>query len=113
MPFKRVEGQLETVQTHLFLLVVELFPLGTEELAYFTYKKPKPLAHVGDTRARKKDEPKLASGFSALILSRQSWLKNMYAERARLGALGSFLRAPPRGAFSVFSTALRVCEKRT
>ena len=34
-------------------------------------------------------------------------------EGARLGALGSFLRAPPRGAFSVFSTALRVCEHRT
>jgi hypothetical protein len=45
-----------------------------------------------------------------LILSRQSWLKNMYAESARLGAFGSFLRAPPRGVFSVFSEALRVYE---
>jgi len=49
--------------------------------------------------------PKPASGFSTLILSRQSWLKNMYAERARLGALGSFL--PLREGFSAFSAALR------
>lgn len=35
--------------------------------------------------------PKPASGFSALTRSRQSWLKNMYALRGRLGAAGSFL----------------------
>ena len=50
--------------------------------------------------------PKPASGFSALILSRQSWLKNMYAESARLGLLGSFF--PLRDvALSAFSAALR------
>ena len=46
---KKKKELLENVQTHLFLLVVELFPLGTEEFAYFTYKKPKPSAHVRDT----------------------------------------------------------------
>ena len=40
-----------------------------------------------------------------MILSRQSWLKNMYAERARLGALGSFLAL--RGVFSDLVAALR------
>jgi len=38
----------------------------------------------------------------------------MYAERARLGALGSFFPFVPLGAFSAFSAALRclgVCEK--
>ena len=41
-----------------------------------------------------------------MILSRQSWLKNMYADRARLGALGSFFPLA-FGAFSAFSAALR------
>jgi hypothetical protein len=60
----------------------------------------------------KNDIPKPASGFSALILSRQSWLKNMYAESGRFGAFGSFLRPARWGfAFSDFSAALRVCEK--
>ena len=54
--------------------------------------------------------PKPASGFSALILSRQSWEKNIYAERARFGALGSFPPFLPFGAFSAFSAALR-CRK--
>jgi len=35
--------------------------------------------------------PKPASGISVLILSRQSWEKNMYGERPRLGGQGSFL----------------------
>jgi hypothetical protein len=74
-------------------------------------KSELPSAQVsGRLKKELNDVPKLASGFSALILSRQSWLKNMYAESARLGAFGSFLRAPPRGVFSVFSEALRVYE---
>ena len=58
--------------------------------------------------------PKLASGFSALTRSRQSWLKNMYADSARFGALGSFLLFVPeeRVDFSGLSAAaLRVCER--
>lgn len=51
--------------------------------------------------------PKPASGFSVLILSLQSWEKNMYAESARLGAFLSFLPLVARGAFSAFSAALR------
>ncbi len=95
------------MQTYLFLLVVELFPLGTEQFADFTCDR---ITLSPRQRPLEKYEPKLASGFSALILSRQSWLKNMYAESARLGALGSFLRAPPLGVFSDLSAALRVCE---
>jgi hypothetical protein len=60
------------------------------------------------TQRREKAVPKLASGFSCFILSRQSWLKYMYAERARLGAFGSFLCEPPRGVLSDFLAALRV-----
>ncbi len=97
---------IRALQTYLFLLLIELFPLGTEQLADFACVTI-PSAHVRGL-LKKKDIPKLASGFSALILSRQSWLKNMYAESARLGALGSFLRAPPLGVFSDFSAALRV-----
>ena len=89
------------------------FHLAPRSLPTSPTRSQKPSAHVRDTRTREKDQPKLASGFSCLILSRQSWLKNMYAERARLGALGSFLRAPPRVVFSGFSAALRVCEKPT
>lgn len=37
-----------------------------------------------------RDSPKEASGFSSLTVARWSWEKNMYAERGRLGALGSF-----------------------
>lgn len=61
--------------------------------------------------SRRTHIPKPASGFSALILSRQSWLKNMYADKGLLGLLGSFsffdLEAAARGAFSAFSAALR------
>ena len=59
--------------------------------------------------------PNPASGFSVLILSRQSWLKNMYAERARFGALGSFFVPLPLlrvVAFSAFSAALRLSTVR-
>ena len=59
-----------------------------------------------------KDVPKLASGFSVLILSRQSWLKNIYADMARLGALGSFVFLPPRGVFSLLLAALRDYRSR-
>ena len=55
------------------------------------------------------DSPKLASGFSALTRSLQSWLKNMYADSARFGAFGS-LPFLPFGAFSTFSAALR-CKR--
>jgi hypothetical protein len=56
-----------------------------------------PSAQVYDTHRREKAVPKLASGLSCFILTRQSWLKYMYAERARLGAFGSFLCEAPRG----------------
>ena len=39
------------------------------------------------TQRREKAILKLASGFSCFILSHQSWLKYMYAERVCLGAL--------------------------
>lgn len=42
-------------------------------------------------KKKRKVLPNPASGFSALTRSRQSWLKNIYADNARLGALGSFL----------------------
>ena len=44
-----------------------------------------------------------------MILSLQSCEKNMYADRARFGALGSFFPFP-FGAFSAFSAALRCIE---
>jgi hypothetical protein len=107
MPTRRLEDA--KTPTYPFLLVIELFPLGTEQFADFAYvTRPDALSPRSWCGKQKKGIPKLASGFSALILSRQSWLKNMYAESARLGAFGSFLRAPPRGAFSAFSLALRV-----
>lgn len=57
------------------------------------------------------DIPKPAPGFSVLIRSRQSWLKNMYALSARLGALGSFF-FDALVDFSLFSAALR-CRMHT
>lgn len=71
----------------------------------------------GRNLARKRQQPEYspnpASGFSVLILSRQSWLKNMYADRARFGASGFFFELVPLlrvGAFSPFSAALRWFE---
>jgi hypothetical protein len=62
--------------------------------------------------------PKPAPGFSALTRSRQSWLKNMYAERGRLGAflsLALVLRSPralgsPRVVFCRESQYLFKCR---
>lgn len=45
-----------------------------------------------------------------MILSLQSWLKNMYADRARFGALGSFLPFD-FGAFSAFVAAFRCARE--
>lgn len=80
----------------LLFLLVKLLPLGTEEFAYFAWRNGQEKSAYICMGAI----PKPASGFSVLILSLQSWLKNMYADRARLGALGSFLAL--RGAFSAF-----------
>ena len=39
---RRKKKKIETISTHLFLFLVELFPLGTEEFAYFTCESPQP-----------------------------------------------------------------------
>ena len=75
--------------TNLLLRLVELLPLCSQKLANFTC--PTRQRRVHDAHNEPADSPNPASGFSALILSRQSWLKNMYAESARFGAFGSFL----------------------
>ena len=91
--------------TCLLLLIIKLFPLCTKQLPNLTWNV---LVNTQDASSEN-DSPKPASGFSVLIRSRQSWLKNMYADRARFGALGSFLDLA-RGAFSAFSAALRCRE---
>jgi hypothetical protein len=53
--------------------------------------------------------PKLASGCSVFTRSRHSWLKNMYADSARFGALGSFFFLE---LFESLSAVLRVCRTR-
>jgi hypothetical protein len=99
---------IQGAYTDLFLIIIKLLPLVAEEFAQFACAQVrKPSAQVHEAQRREKDVPKLASGFSCFILSRQSWLKYMYAERARLGAFGSFLREP-REAFSDLAAALRV-----
>lgn len=60
-----------------------------------------------DVRQRHMHVPKLASGFSSLMRSLQSWTKNMYADSARLGPLLPFFAFAARGARSAFSAALR------
>lgn len=86
---------------YLLLFVIKLLPFSTQQFTNFT------CFMLSQSRIRKKKiyRPKPASGFSVLILSRQSWLKNIYAERARLGAFGSFLAL--RAGFSAFSAAFR------
>jgi hypothetical protein len=63
-------------ETNLLLLVVELLPLCSEQLPNLTCKSsPSTSAYMSIAQERKL--PKPASGFSVLIRSRQSWLKNM------------------------------------
>ncbi len=81
-----------------FHLAPRSLPISPKEIAYSQTRRP--------IYRKVQHPPKPASGFSPLTRSLQSWLKNMYAESARLGALGSFF-ALPLGVFSALSAALR------
>lgn len=92
--------------TYLLLLVIKLFPFRPQQSSNLPCTTAAILSMEG-YEGHNIDSPNPASGFSVLILSRQSWLKNIYADIARLGALGSFFAFPPRVAFSAFTAALR------
>lgn len=71
----------------LTLLLAEGLPLVTKDLADLTCGMLELANLKGGVLGR--SIPKLMPGFSSLTLSRFSLAKNMYAERPRLGALGS------------------------
>lgn len=53
-PSRRKKKKIETISTHLFLFLVELFPLGTKEFAYFTYAKTESPQPTSVTREEKR-----------------------------------------------------------
>ena len=68
------------------LFLTQGLPAFSEDLANLTYKR------IGISPVHGLDKnalPKLMPGFSSRTVSRCSLAKNMYAERLRLGALGS------------------------